>query len=73
MNLDILFKWVVGVVLAAAALGHLSSFQRWVWTAEAQVIQASKTASWGSPRFFPLNQDHEERGNHHGTRTSVKN
>ena len=53
MNLDKLFSWIVPVVIAAAVLGNLESLQRWIWTMQAKTIAASKTSTWGSPRFFP--------------------
>lgn len=55
MNLQNLMVWVIGIVLAAAAVGKLDVLQSWVWTSEAKTIEASRTRSWGSPRFFPQN------------------
>ncbi len=56
MNLDKLFAWIVGIAIAAAASGKLDALQSWIWRAQANVIQESKTANWGSPRFFPNSQ-----------------
>lgn len=52
MNLDKLFAWIVGVVIAFALTGQLDSFQAWVWRAQAKVIYESRSSNWGSPRFF---------------------
>lgn len=54
MNLDKLFAWVVGVVIAFAATGQLDVLQAWVWRAQAKVIYESRTSTWGSPRFFKI-------------------
>ena len=53
MNLQSVMAWVIGIVLAAAAVGKLDALQTWVWTSEARTIEAGRTSSWGSPRFFP--------------------
>ena len=52
MNLDKLFAWIIGVVIAFAAKGQLDVLQAWVWRAQAKVIYESRTSTWGSPRFF---------------------
>lgn len=52
MNLDKLFAWVIGVVIAFAAAGQLDVLQAWIWRAQAQVVYQSRTSTWGSPRFF---------------------
>lgn len=52
MNLDRLFAWIVGVVIAFAATGQLDVLQSWVWRAQAKVIYESRSSTWGSPRFF---------------------
>lgn len=52
MNLDKLFSWIVGIVIASAAVGHLDDLQNWVWRAQAKVIYESRTSTWGSPRFL---------------------
>jgi hypothetical protein len=31
MNLDNLFSWVAGIVIAFAMSGNLGTFQKWVW------------------------------------------
>lgn len=53
MNFDRLFAWIVPIVVAAAISGNINSLQRWIWTAQAKTITASRTSTWGSPRFFP--------------------
>lgn len=53
MNFDKLFSWIVPLVIAAAITGNIDSLQRWIWTAQAKTIIASRTSTWGSPRFFP--------------------
>jgi predicted outer membrane lipoprotein len=53
MNLQSVMAWVIGIVLLAAAVGKLDALQTWVWTSEARTIEAGRTSSWGSPRFFP--------------------
>lgn len=57
MNLDKLFSWIAGIVIASAAVGHLDDLQNWVWRAQAKVIHESRSSQWGSPRFFPANKD----------------
>lgn len=53
MNFDKVTTWIVGIVLAAAAAGQLPKLQLLIWKAQAKVIHESRTATWGSPRFFP--------------------
>ena len=53
MNLDKLFTWVAGAVLAFALTGQLPTLQHWIWKAQAKVIYESRASTWGSPRFFP--------------------
>ena len=53
MNLDKLFSWITGVVIACAAVGQLDALQNWVMRSQAKVIYESRTSTWGSPRFFP--------------------
>ena len=52
MNLDKLFGWIIGVVIAFAATGKLDVLQAWVWRNQAKVIYQSRTSTWGSPRFL---------------------
>lgn len=52
MNLDKLFSWIAGVVIAFALVGKLDVLQTWIWRAQAKVVYASRTSTWGSPRFF---------------------
>ena len=52
MNLDKLFSWIAGVVIACAAVGQFDALQNWVMRAQAKVIYESRTSNWGSPRFF---------------------
>ena len=52
MNLDSLFTWVVGIVIAVAFTGNLDRLQMAICKAEAAVIRESRTSNWGSPRFF---------------------
>ncbi len=56
MNFDKLFAWIVPIVVAAAIAGNLDTLQRWIWKAHANAIDASRTLTWGSPRFFPKQQ-----------------
>lgn len=53
MNLDKLFTWIAGIVIAFAVTGQLDLLQSWIWRAQAKVIYESRTSTWGSPRFFP--------------------
>ncbi len=57
MNLDKLYSWIAGIVIASAAVGHLDDLQKWVWRAQAIVIYESRSSQWGSPRLFmtPIN------------------
>lgn len=57
MNLDKLFSWIAGIVIACAAVGHLDDLQNWVMRAQAKVIYESRSSQWGSPRFFPANTE----------------
>ena len=52
MYLDKVIEWVVGIVLAFALTGHLSTLQRWIWIEQAKVIHASRTSTWGDPDFL---------------------
>ena len=52
MNLDKLVAWIVAVVLLCSATGNLDHLQKWVWKAQAKAIYASRSLTWGSPRFF---------------------
>lgn len=52
MNLDKLFAWAVGIVIAFALTGQLDTLQAWIWKSQARVIYESRSSSWGSPRFF---------------------
>ncbi|MCM2280257.1 MAG: hypothetical protein NDI61_00265 [Bdellovibrionaceae bacterium] len=61
MNLDKLFSWIIGVVIAVAACGQLDTLQRWIWRAQAKVVYESRTSTWGSPRFFPAPTARTER------------
>jgi hypothetical protein len=53
MNFQSLIKWALGIAIAAAAIGKLDDLQRWIWLAQARVIQDSRTSTWGSPHFLP--------------------
>jgi hypothetical protein len=55
MNLDKLFSWITGIVIAFAVTGHLDALQAWIWQAQAKVIYEAHISNWGSPRFFPTN------------------
>jgi hypothetical protein len=52
MNFDKLYARALGVVIAAAVVGQLDNLQAWIWRAQARVLYESRTAKWGSPRFF---------------------
>lgn len=52
MNLEKLFTWIMGIVIAFAATGQFDVLQAWVWRTQAKVIYESRTSTWGSPRFF---------------------
>lgn len=53
MNLSNLIGWCPSIVLAFVAIGKIDTLQMWIWKAQARVIYESRTANWGSPRFFP--------------------
>jgi hypothetical protein len=57
MNLDKLFSWIAGIVIACAVVGQLDHLQNWVLRAQAKVIYESRSSRWGSPRFFPANNE----------------
>lgn len=52
MNLEKLMTWIVGVVIAFSAAGKIDVLQTWIWRAQAKAVYASRTSTWGSPRFF---------------------
>ena len=52
MNLDKLFTWIAGIVIAFAAMGKIDVLQAWIWRAQAKVVYQTRTSTWGSPRFF---------------------
>jgi hypothetical protein len=56
MSLENLVKWVIGIVMASAAVGHLDTLQSWIWRAQAKVVIESRTSTWGSPRFFNVSK-----------------
>ena len=53
MNFDKIGQFAAAVVIAAAVAGHLDSLNRWVQVATAKLVWESRTATWGSPIFFP--------------------
>ena len=53
-----MFAWIVVIVMAYAASGHLDTLQRWIWKAQAKVVYESRTSTWGSPRFFADDESH---------------
>jgi hypothetical protein len=66
MNFDKIGQLAAAVVLAAAAAGHLDTFNHWVQVATAKIVWESRTATWGSPIFFPEskvshNQTHNQK------------
>lgn len=52
MNLDRLFSWFAGIVIAFAVMGKHDTLQTWIWRAQADLVYQSRTSTWGSPRFF---------------------
>lgn len=56
MNFDKLAAAILGLVIVVAAAGQLPELQRWLMSAQAQIIRDSRTSTWGSPRFFPDRQ-----------------
>jgi hypothetical protein len=52
LNLDKLFSWIAGIVIACAAFGQLDTLQNWIWKSQAKMIYESRSSNWGSPRFF---------------------
>lgn len=53
MNLEKLFSWIAGIVIAFAVMGKIDVLQAWIWKAQAKLVYESRTSTWGSPRFFP--------------------
>ncbi len=60
MNLEKLFIWITGIVIAFASTGQLDTLQAWIWKAQAKVIYESRSSNWGSPRFFPRPDSQEK-------------
>ncbi len=65
MNLDKLFSWIAGIVIACATVGQLDVLQNWVWRAQAKVIYESRSSNWGSPRFFDESTTKESNSSKH--------
>jgi len=63
MNLDKLFSWIAGIVIAFAAVGQLDALQSWVWRVQAKVLYESRSSTWGSPRFFGTTSTHSRPAN----------
>lgn len=61
MNLDKLLAWSTSIILGFAAVGQLDTLQMSIWKAQAHVLYASRTSTWGSPRFFPDGQSTSAR------------
>lgn len=61
MNLDKLIAISVGAVIALSLTMNLDKVQTFIWRAQAKLIYESRTKTWGSPRFFPTNQQKENR------------
>jgi hypothetical protein len=53
MNFDRLYAWALGIVIVAAAAGKLNDLEIWIWKSQARIIYESRTATWGTPRFWP--------------------
>jgi hypothetical protein len=53
MSTDKIGQFAAAVVLAVAAAGHLDTFNHCVQVATAKLVWESRTATWGSPIFFP--------------------
>lgn len=52
MNFDKLMPFVLGVVLAVAAIGRIDDLKKWIFKAQAQVIYESRASNWGNPIVF---------------------
>jgi hypothetical protein len=52
MNIEKLFIWITGIVIASASIDQLDALQDWVWKSQTKVIYESRSSNWGSPRFF---------------------
>lgn len=52
MNLEKLFAWIIGVVIAYQVAGKIDLLQSWVWKSQAKIIYESRSSNWGSPKFF---------------------
>ena len=61
MSFDKLYAWALGVVIAFAAVGQLSTLQTWIWKAQARVLFESRTSTWGSPRIFPVQSEYAHK------------
>ena len=60
MNFDKLMPYVLGVVLAASAIGRIDDLQKWIWKAQAHVLYESRASNWGSPIIFKDLQKNNE-------------
>ena len=47
MNLDKLFSWIAGIVIAFAVTGQIGALQNWILKAQAKVIYESRSSKWG--------------------------
>ncbi len=57
MNLDRIGQFAAGVIIAAALAGNLDRLNRWVYVATAKLLYESRTSTWGSPIFWPENEN----------------
>ena len=57
MGFDKIGQIAAAVVIAAALAGNLDTLNRWVQVATAKLLWESRTSTWGSPKFWPENEN----------------
>lgn len=52
MNFTNLIFWSVTIISGVAGTYNIGTIQTVIWKAQAKLVYESRTATWGSPRFF---------------------
>lgn len=52
MNLEKIMPFVISIVIAAASVGKIDVFQKWIWKAQATILYEARASNWGSPSIF---------------------
>lgn len=52
MNLTNLIFWSLTIITGLAGTYNIDAIRMAIWKAQAKLVYESRTATWGSPRFF---------------------